>query len=302
MKKTKQSKPKVLVIFGPTASGKSDLAVYLAKEFSGEIISADSRQVYKGLDIGSGKITKEEQQGVRHYCLDIASPKRQFSVAQFKEKAKKAIKKIIKNKKLPIVCGGTNFWIKALIEDISLPKTKPNKKLRLKLNKKSAKELYFILKKIDKKRAKTIEKENKRRLIRAIEIASQEGFVPKIKANFPYDTLKIGIEINKENLRKKIFKRLNSRIKKGLIKEVEQLRLSGLSWKKLENFGLEYKWVSLYLQKKITYKEVKEKLNTEIWHFARKQISWLNNKEKNIFWIKNKKEAKIFIKKWLNKK
>ncbi len=298
----RNKKPKVLVILGPTASGKSDLAVFLAKKFNGEVISADSRQVYKGMDIGSGKITKKEQQGIKHYCLDIASPKRQFSVAQFQKKAKKAINDILKRDKLPIVCGGTNFWVKALAEDFSLPQARPNLKLRKELNKKSADRLYEMLKNLDKNRAKTIEKQNKRRLIRAIEIAINQGYVPPLKTKNPYSILKLAIKIDKNTLKEKISQRLDARLKKGLVKEVKSLKNLGLSWQKLENFGLEYKWLALYLQDKISYQEMKEKLKTDIWHFARKQISWLKNKEKNLVWITNKNQAEKLVKDWLNKK
>ena len=161
---------KLVVIVGPNASGKSDLAVKLAKKFNGEVVSADSRQVYKGMDIGTGKITKEEMQGIPHYLLDVASPKRRFSVAQYQKKAIEAIKKIQKKGKLPILCGGTGFYVQAVVDGLVFPKVKPDWKLRKKLEQKSAKGLYEYLKKLDPERAKTIEKDNKRRLIRAIEI------------------------------------------------------------------------------------------------------------------------------------
>ncbi len=299
---TKIKKPKVLVIMGPTASGKSNLAVYLAKKFNGEIISVDSRQIYKRMDIGSGKVTKKEQQNIKHYCLDIASPKRQFSVAQFQKKSKKAINIILKKGKLPIICGGTNFWIKILIEDISLPQAKPNAQLRKKLNKEPTERLYKILEKLDKNRAKTIEKQNKRRLIRAIEIALWQGKVPTIQSKEPYNTLKLAIKTEKEKLQQKITKRIETRLKKGMVKEIKGLRDFGLSWQKLENFGLEYKWIAFYLQNKISYKEMKEKLKTDIWHFARKQISWLKNKETSLYWITNKSQAEKIVKEWLEKK
>ena len=164
-------KPKILVILGPTATGKSGMAVRLAKKFNGEIISADSRQVYKGLDIGSGKITEKEMLGVAHHLLDIANPKRKFSVTDFKEKAEKTIEDILKRSRLPIICGGTGFYIQALVDNLILPEVAPNLSLRKKLEKKTPAELFEILKKLDPKRADSIERQNPRRLIRAIEIA-----------------------------------------------------------------------------------------------------------------------------------
>ena len=157
----KQKLPKLIVILGQTATGKSGLAIKLAKKFSGEIISADSRQVYKGMDIGTGKVTKKEMKGVPHYLLGVASPKRYFTVIQYKKLAMRAINKILKKGKLPILCGGTGFYIQAVVDGIVIPEVSPDWKLRKKLEKKSKKELFKILKELDSKRAKTIDKNNK---------------------------------------------------------------------------------------------------------------------------------------------
>jgi len=299
-KESPKEKPKVLAIFGPTASGKSNLAVYLAKKFNGEVVSADSRQVYKGMDLGTGKITKKEMAGIKHYCLDIASPKRQFSAAQFQKKAKKAIKEILKKGKLPIVCGGSNFWLHTLIEGLVLPEAKPDKKLRERLEKLPKEKLYELLKKADKRRAKTIEKENKRRLVRALEIIIQtKKPVPEKQFKKEYNVLKLAIKTKREELKNKIKERLKKRLKQGMIEEVKKLRKQGLSWKRLESFGLEYKWLSLYLQKKINRQEMEKNLFKDIIRYAKKQISWLKNKEASLFWVKNKKEAQKIVKQWL---
>ena len=151
---------KLIVILGPTASGKSELAVKLAKKFNCEIISADSRQVYRRMDIGTGKVTKKEMQGIPHYLLDVANPKRRFTVAQYRRLALGAIDKIFKKNKVPILCGGTGFYIQAVVDGILIPGVPPDWKLRKKIEKKSSKELYLMLKKIDPGRAKTIEKGN----------------------------------------------------------------------------------------------------------------------------------------------
>ncbi|MDP2967519.1 MAG: tRNA (adenosine(37)-N6)-dimethylallyltransferase MiaA, partial [bacterium] len=161
---------KLIVILGPTASGKSELAVRLAKKFNGEVISADSRQVYKGMDIGTGKITKKEMQNIPHHLLNVTSPKRRFTVAQYRKLALKAIDKIFKKGKIPILCGGTGFYIQAVVDGIVIPEVKPDWRLRSNLEQLSTEELFNRLKKLDPKRAKTIDKKNRRRLIRALEI------------------------------------------------------------------------------------------------------------------------------------
>lgn len=290
---------KIIAIVGPNASGKSNIAVKIAKRFNGEIISADSRQVYKGMNLGSGKITKKEMRGIPHYLLDVASPKRTFSVAQYKKLAEKAIKKILRKKKIPILCGGTGFYIQAVVDDISFPPVKPDWQLRKKLEKKSTKELFEILKKLDPNRAKKIDKNNPRRLIRAIEIVKKtKKPVPEIKKESKYDVLMIGIKKEKEELKKLIEKRLKKRLKQGMIKEVENLKKSGISWKKLESFGLEYKWIAKYLQKQISKSEMIEKLKKDIEDYARRQMVWFK-KDKRIIWIKNYKELERLVKNFL---
>lgn len=299
---------KIIVILGQTAVGKSDLGVALAKKFNGEIISADSRQVYKGLDIGSGKITKKEMKGVKHHLLDVANPKRQFSVAQYKKLAEKTILEI-HNKNvqssalhtLPIVVGGTGFYIQAVVDGLVLPEVRPNAKLRKELERKTPKELFEILKKLDSTRAKDIEKDNPRRLIRAIEVAKALGKVPKLKKNGKYEVLQIGLKLSDEKLKENISKRLFARMKKGMVKEVEKLHSQGLSWKRLEALGLEYRCLAQFLQKKINKKEMLEKLETETWHFAKRQMRWFK-RDPRIKWYKPSeiekisKEIKKFIK------
>ncbi|MFH1401577.1 MAG: tRNA (adenosine(37)-N6)-dimethylallyltransferase MiaA [Parcubacteria group bacterium] len=291
---------KLITILGPTTSGKSALAVHLAKKIKGEIISADSRQVYKGMDIGSGKVTKKEMKGIPHHLLDVASPKRKFSVTQYRKLAISAIKKIFKKGKLPIICGGTGFYIQALIDGIVIPEVKPDWKLRKKLEKKTTEELFRELEKKDQKRAENIDKKNRRRLIRALEIIIKtKKPVPEIKFNpFPCPVLILGIKREKEELKKRIYKRLLKRLGEGMINEVKKLRKSGLSWERLEEFGLEYRYVALYLQEKLNYEEMIEKLQKEIEHFAKRQMTWFK-RDKRIKWVKNKKQALNLIKKFL---
>ncbi len=286
-------KDKIIAILGATASGKSDLAVTLAQKFNGEVVSADSRQVYIGMDIGSGKITKKEMKGVPHHLLSIASPKRNFSAGQYQKKADQIINQILKKSKLPIICGGSNFYINTITKGLVMPSTKPDYKLRSKLNKKSNEELYKILKNLDPLRAKNIDKNNPRRLIRAIEVAPSAP----LKEDPKYDCLELAIK--KDNLEFLIKKRIDKRIKIGMIKEVKRLRIGGLSWQRIENFGLEYKWIAIYLQNRISKQNMIDGILQSSIKLAKSQNSWLK-KEKNIYWIKNKNEAEKLIKNFLN--
>jgi tRNA dimethylallyltransferase len=290
MKNKKEEK--IIVVLGPTASGKSTLAVQLAKKLNGEIISADSRQVYRDMDIGTGKITKKEMQNIPHYLLDVADPKKIFTVAEYRKLALKALDKIFKKNKTPIVCGGTGFYIQALVDGIIIPEVAPDWKLRKKLEKKSTKYLHNILKKMDRKRAGSIDKNNPRRLIRAIEIVIKtKKAVPELKTNpLPYNILFLGIKKSDKELEKLIEKRLEKRLKQGLVAEIKKLRENGVSWKRLESFGLEYKYVALYLKRKINHQEMTKLLQKEIKQYAKRQMTWFN-RDKRIKWVKNYKES-----------
>lgn len=286
----KIGKPKILTIVGPTASGKSDLAVKIAEKYNGEIISADSRQVYKGLNIGTGKITKKEMRGVPHHLLDVADPKKRFTVSDFKDLADKAIEEIASRGKLPILCGGTGFYIDAVVNNVLLPDVKPDNVLRKKLFKKSNDALFKMLQKMDSERAKSIDKRNKIRVIRAIEISKALGKVPPITADPKFKTIFIGIKMDKEMLQERISKRLISRLKKGMINEAKKLHAGGLSYKRMEELGLEYRFLAQLLQNKISKIELITKLNTEIWHYARRQIQWFK-RNKKIKWFALKEKG-----------
>jgi tRNA dimethylallyltransferase len=296
---------KLLVILGPTASGKTDLSIKLAKKYKGEIVSADSRQIYKGLDVGSGKITKKEMQGVPHYLLDVANPKRRFTVAQYQKLALKAIKNIQQKNKLPILVGGTGFYIQSIVEGIIIPEVKPDLKLRKELEKLTTEQMFEKLKKLDPKRAKNIDKQNPRRLIRALEIVlttkKPVGDVRRCNNLTTSDVLILGVKKSPEKLKKLINKRLLKRLKNNaLINEVKKLHNSGLSWKRLEEFGLEYRFVAQYLQNKISLDEMKEKIRQESWHYAKRQMTWFK-RDKRIHWIGSGKEAKSLIDNFLRK-
>lgn len=280
----------------------------LSKKINGEIISADSRQVYKGLDIGSGKITKREMRRVPHYCLSIANPKKVFTALDFKKCAERAIADILSRGKTPIIVGGTGFYIDAALGRIKLGGVPPNLKLRKRLSKKSALELLKMLKKLDPKRAKTIEQKNPRRLIRVIEIvlwSKKRHFVDfaGFASTQPRGPLGgreeskinkmaivwLGIKHPPEELKKRISSRLLKRLP-GIIRETKKLHRSGVSWKRLHDLGLEYRYVSLYLRGKLTKNEMAQSILTESWHYAKRQMTWFK-KNKEIRWIPSEKEA-----------
>ncbi|RJQ24019.1 tRNA (adenosine(37)-N6)-dimethylallyltransferase MiaA [Candidatus Parcubacteria bacterium] len=285
--------PRIFVIVGPTASGKSDCAVLIAKKVNGEIISADSRQVYKGMNLGTGKITKKEMAGIPHHLLDTTNPWNEFSVSRYKRLGRKIIIEIIQRGKTPIVCGGTGHYIEALVDGLIIPEVRPDKQLRKVLQNKTPQELFKQLQKLDPERASTIDMHNPRRLVRAIEIATHLGRVPQKQYDpLPYKTLWIGISKEKEELEKRIHTRLLSRIKKGMIQEIQNLHDGKLgrsvSWKKLDNFGLEYRYVSRHLRGLITKEEMIHQLEKEIIDYSKRQHTWFK-RNKRIQWINNEK-------------
>jgi tRNA dimethylallyltransferase len=278
---------KLLVILGPTASGKSDLAVDLAKQFNGEVISADSRQVYTHLDIATGKITKEEMCGIPHHLLDVIHPndKEVFSVANFKEQADEAIHSIHKKNKLPILAGGTAFYIDAVVDNAILSGVPANETLRKELEQHTTTELIAKLELLDSERLQEIDTNNRVRIIRSIEIAVALGKVPKVEKNPQYDSLKIGMKISDEQLKANILNRTKSRIANGMITEAENVHTEhGVSYERMEQLGLEYKFLSHYLQKKITKQELEEKIITGDWQYAKRQMTWWK-KDKDIVWV-----------------
>ena len=278
-------KPKVIIILGPTATGKSDFAVKIAKKINGEVISADSRQVYKGLNIGTGKITKKEMKGILHHLLDVVDPKRKFTVAEYQKKAIYAMAEIVKKGKTPIICGGTGFYIDAITKGTVFPEVPPNLKLRKILEKKSSEELFKILMKLDKRRANDIknknELNNKVRLIRAIEITKALGKVPKITQGSPvYEFIKIGLYLPPDILKKKIEKRVKKMFTDGLLNEIKKLKKSGISEKRLKEFGFEYD--------SPTY----EKVVKETIKYTKRQMTWFK-RDKDIKWFDASKKINL---------
>ncbi len=288
--KTKE-KIKLIVVLGQTSTGKSDFAVSLAKSLNKtgtkcEIISADSRQVYKSLDLLSGKITKKEMSGIPHHLLDVVSAKKVFSVADFQKKTARIITEISKRGNLPILVGGTGFYIDAVISGQVLPQVPPNPTLRVKLEKLSLETLLATLRKLDPTRTETIDQKNKVRLVRAIEIATALGSVPKLsEKESPYDLLMIGLTVPETELKKRIHIRLLKRIKQGMLKEAEALHKSGISWKRMHDLGLEARYSALYLQKKLSKEEMVSELEKAIWQYAKRQMTWFK-RDSTILWIR----------------
>jgi len=289
-------KPKVIAVVGPTASGKSSLGIWLAQKLGGEIISADSRQVYRGLNIGTGKVTKKEMAGVPHHLLSVASPKKQFTVDDFVRLAEKAHSNILQNDRMTIVVGGTGLYADMLLGRMSYPNVPPNAGLREQLEQKTTKQLFDHLQRLDPRRAANIEPNHKRRLIRAIEIAKAIGKSPLPQSEQKYDVLWLGL--NPKKLKKNIRIRLFARIRTGMIAEAKRLHKAGLSYKRMSELGFEQRLAVLLIQNKISKKEFVELFLREEWQYAKRQMRWFK-RNKDIHWINNKAEALQLSKKFL---
>ncbi len=271
------SKVKTIIIMGPTASGKTGLAVRLAGEIDGEIISADSRQVYKDMDIGSGK-DLAEYGSINYHLIDIVNAGTEFSVSDFQREAIKALHQITSKNKHPIICGGTGHYIKALLEDYEFSYPHSNLDLTGQLESESRDELYRKIKDLDLWDKHHWESDSKRRMARQIEKAMSSGVKPPPlmdRFNDFYLPRIYYISLNRENLKEKINYRLNQRLKEGLVEEVQNLVKSGISFSRLERYGLEYKWISYYLQNKISHREMVDKLTIEIARFAKRQMTFI---------------------------
>lgn len=299
---------KTLVILGPTATGKTDLAVKLAKKFNGEIISADSRQVYQDMFLGVGK-TKGYWQGktnnkkfiyqkIPHYLIDFISPKKDYNVSHFKKDCLFLMQEISSRGKLPIICGGTGFWILSIVDNLNFPQVKPNLKLRKELEKENTAKLRKILKELDPQRTANIDLKNRPRLIRAIEIAKALGKNPSLDIRpkkKSADFLQIGLDFPKDFLEKRIEKRLHQRWQMGMLEEIIQLQKKHrLSWKKIQTFGLAYFWASLFLQKKISQKEMEKRTLIGEKQYAKRQRTWFK-RDQRIFWENDLKKIEKLV-------
>lgn len=344
---------KLIAILGPTSSGKSALAIEMAKRWNGEIISADSRQVYRGMDIGTGKVKRDphspatnyrlpttDSEGIPHHLLDIADPNDDYNISHFLRDARVATEDIESQDKLPIICGGTGFWIQALIENQEIPNIPPDPALREELSQKTPEKLFEILAKLDPKRATHIDPKNPRRLVRAIEIAislrhrrengdpvsislqrvhneqssksdnfsARGAWIPPATAGGMTEqernSLLLALCPPKDILDATIKARLDARFNEGMIDEVARLRTEGVSWKRLDAFGLEYRSISRYLRNSISEQEMKERLLFEIIHYAKRQMTWIRRWQRtnpDLHIVETPEEAVRLVREFLEK-
>ena len=298
-------KPTVYVIGGPTASGKSKLAVELAKKINGEIISADSMQIYKDMNIGTAKITNQAMQGIKHYLIDFISPEQRYSVSSFKKDAEDAIEKILSNGKTPIIVGGTGLYIDSLIYGIEFQDEKIDTKYREKLNKiaeiEGLEKLYKKAQKIDPEAMAKISANDRKRIIRVLEIYHKTGKTKteqekeSRKNEVKYNYKVFAITIPREKLYERINKRVDQMLEQGLIEEVEKI-LEKYSYFPTAMQGLGYKEVIEYLENKITKEEMIEKIKKETRHYAKRQITWFK-KNKETIWLDGEKttEENVYL-------
>lgn len=275
--------PKLIVILGPTACGKSGLGVTLAQLFDGEIVSADSRQVYCGLDLGTGKIMPEEMEGVPHHLLDIIQPNEGYSVAQFQRDATAAIDDILSRGKTPFLVGGTGLYIRALVEGFSFSDSTPDPVLRSALEKKTAQELYEIFQNLTERTLNESERWNHQRLVRLVEKATHGG--SEQSPSLPrYDVLQLGVSHPREVICQRIDQRLMMRLEEGMVEEVAALRQQGATDEFLEGLGLEYRYIRRHLDGDLSTQEaLVDELGRAIKRFARRQTQWFSKDD--VLWL-----------------
>lgn len=272
---------KLIVIAGTNASGKSGLGVELASRYGGEIISADSRQVFRGLDLGSGKITPEEMRGVPHHLIDVCEPGDFFSMADFQRLAYAAIDDVIARGKLPFLVGGTGLYVDAVADGYELSDRAPDLALRAHLETYTTPALYDMLK--EKLPDTQIDPKNRNRVMRALERLAADDYHPS-RCRPRYDTLKLGVTWDRETLKRRIDERLERRLREGMADEVKGLLDAGVSTEFLMKLGLEYRYLTRYLLGAMPYEQMVEELGNAIKRFAKRQMTWFR-REENLHWL-----------------
>lgn len=284
----KQNMPNLIVVLGPTASGKSTLGIMLAQRLHGEIISADSRQVYRGLDIGTAKVTPEERVLVAHHLLDVADPQEVYTVAQFQRQAVSAINDILTRGYQPLLVGGSPHYISAVVDNLDIPAIPPQPALRAELGARPLAELLTQLEELDPQSAATIDRNNPRRVIRALEVCLMSGrpFSAQRRMSAPlYNSLLLGMQWPREVLYQRIDARVDERMQQGMVQEVRNLVEEGISHERLESLGLEYRFISRWLRGEYASEAAMvERLKYAIHDFTRRQLTWFR-KDKRIVWI-----------------
>lgn len=280
----------LITVLGPTAVGKTRLAVELAHKFSGEIISADSRQVYKNMDIGTGKDLKDyivDGNKISYHLIDVLEPSEEFNLFLFNKLFYKAFSEINKKNKIPFLTGGTGLFIHSILKQYDLTEVKISEEKYSELDKHSLEELCEKLKKLNPNLHNTTDLLIKERVIKAI-IITENNLNKNIEGRFDINSLVIGVKLEREKIKERITKRLKERLNNGMIEEVEKLIKSGITFEKLNFFGLEYKFIGQYLNGKLNYNDMYQKLNSAIHAFAKRQMTWFRKMERegtNINWI-----------------
>lgn len=275
---------KLIVITGTNASGKSGLGIELAKRYAGEIISADSRQVFTGLDLGSGKVTPEEMQGVPHHLIDVANPNDPYSLYDFQHQAYDAIDDIHNRKKIPFLVGGTGLYVNSVVDGYDIRKETLDPAIRKQVSEMDFDALVEVLKEKNPSVLETIDMNNKRRLERAVERVFS-GNTEKLPNTPRYETLVLGVTWPRDVLYDRIHERLDRRLQQGMIQEVENLKKNGATDKFLYALGLEYRYINMYLNGQFeSFDAFYDKLYKEIRHLAKEQMTWFR-KRKDIHWI-----------------
>lgn len=297
---TARSLPRLVVILGPTASGKSALGIALAQCFDGEIVSADSRQVYRGLDIGTAKVTPEEQALAPHHLLDVANVNDVYTVSQFREQTIAAINVILAHGKQPFLVGGSPHYIQAVVDNLAIPAIAPQPALRAELEQRPLPDLLAQLERLDPQSYATIDRNNPRRVIRALEVCLVSGkpFSEQRARHDPlYDCLLLGINWPRAVLYQRIDQRVDERMAQGMIEEVQNLLACGVKPERLEDLGLEYRYISRWLRGEFASEaEMTQRLKYAIHDFTRRQLSWFR-RDPRIVWIEgyDVEKAKMLV-------
>lgn len=270
---------KLITVIGATACGKSDLGIKLAQKFNGEIVSCDSRQVYKGLDLGTGKVTEDEQKLVPHHLLDVKLPNEKYSLAEYQKSAYRSINDILARKKTPFLVGGTGLYSRAVVEGYSFIDENEDDELRTEINSLTREQLEEELRNAGELVPEGL---SPRHLARRVE-KLRKG-IEKTENSGRYDFIQLVCVYPREQLYSRIEKRLDERIKQGMVEEVENLRKNGATDEFLESLGLEYRYTARYLRGEYSFEDYREELLKQIRHFAKRQTTWFK-KEKNAFWL-----------------
>ncbi len=311
-------KPKIIAIVGPTASGKTSFGIEIAKRYEGEIISVDSRQIYQKMNIGTAKAVGEWKgvddsldamveggkalliEGVAHWGIDLVSPDTPYSAADFKKYAEKKIDEILKRGKVPVLVGGTGFWLQALIDNYTLTETASDDVLRANLEEKGKGELFAQLKRVDPKTAEVIDRENKRKLVRALEVYERTGVAfssQQNKNDSKYSVLQLGLSVEREVLVERINFRVDQMIAEGLVDEVRDLEKDyGCEIESMTSIG--YRQICMFLQNKISLKEAVDEVKKDTRRYAKRQMTWFRRDDR-IVWVEDIDQATSFVNQFL---